>query len=64
VARVFERFYRVDKARAREKGGTGLGLSIVRHILALHGGRVMVESEVGRGSTFRFELPQGGLGEG
>jgi signal transduction histidine kinase len=47
----------VDKARSREKGGTGLGLSIVRHILALHGGRVTVESVVGRGSTFRFELP-------
>jgi two-component system phosphate regulon sensor histidine kinase PhoR len=57
VPRIFERFYRVDKARSREKGGTGLGLSIVRHILALHGGRVTVESAVGRGSTFRFELP-------
>jgi two-component system phosphate regulon sensor histidine kinase PhoR len=57
VPRIFERFYRVDKARSREKGGTGLGLSIVRHILALHGGRVSVESVVGRGSTFRFELP-------
>ena len=55
--RIFERFYRVDKARSKEKGGTGLGLSIVRHILALHGGRVTVESEVGRGSTFRFEIP-------
>jgi two-component system phosphate regulon sensor histidine kinase PhoR len=58
VSRVFERFYRVDKARSREKSGTGLGLSIVRHILALHGGRVTVASEVGRGSTFRFEIPQ------
>ncbi|MGH7732085.1 MAG: HAMP domain-containing sensor histidine kinase [Candidatus Eiseniibacteriota bacterium] len=57
VTRIFERFYRVDKARSREKGGTGLGLAIVRHILALHGGRVSVTSVVGRGSTFRFELP-------
>jgi len=57
VPRIFERFYRVDKARSREKGGTGLGLAIVRHILALHGGRVSVESAQGHGSTFRFELP-------
>ena len=57
LPRIFERFYRVDKSRSREKGGTGLGLSIVRHILELHGGRVTVESAVGRGSTFRFELP-------
>ena len=57
VPRIFERFYRVDKARSREKGGTGLGLAIVRHILALHGGRISVESVVGRGSTFRFDLP-------
>jgi len=59
VPRIFERFYRVDKARSREKGGTGLGLAIVRHILALHGGRVSVVSDVGRGSTFRIELPHG-----
>jgi len=59
ATRIFERFYRVDKARSREKGGTGLGLSIVRHILELHGGRVTVDSTVGRGSTFRFELPAG-----
>jgi two-component system phosphate regulon sensor histidine kinase PhoR len=57
LPRIFERFYRVDKARSREKGGTGLGLSIVKHILALHGGRVVVDSVVGGGSTFRFELP-------
>jgi two-component system phosphate regulon sensor histidine kinase PhoR len=57
VPRIFERFYRVDKARSREKGGTGLGLAIVRHILALHGCRVSVESALGHGSTFRFELP-------
>ena len=57
LPRIFERFYRVDKARSREKGGTGLGLAIVKHILTLHGGRVTVESAVGRGSRFRFDLP-------
>ena len=57
-SRVFERFYRVDKARSRDKGGTGLGLSIVKHILALHRGEVSLRSEPGAGSTFRFELPR------
>lgn len=57
VPRLFERFYRVDKARSRQSGGTGLGLSIVKHIVEMHGGSVQVQSEYGKGSTFWFTLP-------
>jgi two-component system phosphate regulon sensor histidine kinase PhoR len=57
IDRVFERFYRVDKARSREQGGTGLGLSIVKHIVQSHGGRVWAESMSGKGTTFFFTVP-------
>ncbi|MBS1486925.1 MAG: two-component sensor histidine kinase [Bacteroidetes bacterium] len=56
--RIFQRFYRVDKSRSREKGGTGLGLAIVKHILESHGSKAEVQSEVGKGSEFSFKLPR------
>ena len=59
LGRIFERFYRVDKGRARDEGGSGLGLAIVKHLAQSHGGRVEVESRVGRGTTFRVFLPLG-----
>lgn len=57
IPRLFERFYRVDKARSRALGGTGLGLAIVKHLVLAHDGQVSVESEVGKGSTFYFQIP-------
>jgi len=57
LGRLFERFYRVDRGRSRDAGGTGLGLAIVKHIVQLHSGEVLVESEVGKGSTFICRLP-------
>lgn len=59
--RLFERFYRVDKARSRELGGTGLGLAIVKHLVRTHGGEVRVESQLNQGSTFFFSLPMEGI---
>jgi two-component system phosphate regulon sensor histidine kinase PhoR len=59
LARIFERFYRVDKGRSRDEGGTGLGLAIVKHVAQTHGGQVEVESRIGKGSTFRVRLPLG-----
>jgi two-component system sensor histidine kinase SenX3 len=64
LERIFERFYRVDRARSRDTGGTGLGLAIVRHVAGNHGGEVRVESREGQGSTFVLVLPAGPDGAG
>jgi two-component system phosphate regulon sensor histidine kinase PhoR len=58
LPRIFERFFRVEKARTQEAGGTGLGLAIVKHLVTSMQGQIDVESQVGRGSTFRLKLPR------
>jgi two-component system phosphate regulon sensor histidine kinase PhoR len=63
VERIFERFYRVDRARSLEMGGTGLGLAIVKHLARAHGGEVSVQSKIGEGSTFVIELPRAAIAE-
>jgi signal transduction histidine kinase len=61
LAQVFERYYRVDRGESADAGSTGLGLAITRRIVALHGGEIRVESRVGQGTRFTFDLPMGAL---
>jgi signal transduction histidine kinase len=58
LPRVFDHFHRVDNRNTRQVGGTGIGLTIAKHLVEAHGGRIWVESEPGKGSTFRFTLPE------
>ena len=58
LARVFERFYRIDASRSREEGGTGLGLAIVKHLVEAHGGRVVADSDLGQGTAIRIWFPK------
>jgi signal transduction histidine kinase len=64
IPHIFERFYRVDKARSRSEGGAGLGLAICQHIAEVHNGKIEVESQVGNGSTFSVLLPLAESNEG
>ena len=58
IPKIWDRFYRVDKSRSRENGGTGLGLSMVHFIVAVHGGKIHVESKKGEGTSFIFQFPK------